>query len=157
MGVSPPTRPDQLATLRTLARVMDSAVRIPGTPIRFGADALIGLVPGLGDVAGAAVSGYLILAAARLGAPASVLLMMALNVGLDMLVGAVPLVGDLLDVGLKANQRNLALLERSLDDPRGTRRSSTLVVVGVLALLVAIVAAGAWLAFLVARAIIQLF
>src|SRR5687768_6212939 len=121
MGASPPARPDQLATLRSLACVMDSAVRIPGTPIRFGADALIGLVPGLGDVAGAAVSGFLILSAGRLGAPASVLLLMVLNVGLDMLVGAVPLVGDLLDVGLKANQRNLALLERALEDPRGTR------------------------------------
>jgi hypothetical protein len=86
-----------------------------------------------------------------------VLLMMVLNVGLDMLVGAVPLVGDLLDVGLKANQRNLALLERALEEPRGTRRSSTIVILGVLALLVALVGAGVWLAFLVARAIVGLF
>ena len=140
-----------------MVRVLDNAIRIPGTPIRFGLDALIGLVPGIGDVAGAAISGYVILAAGRLGAPAAVLLRMVLNVGLDMLVGTVPLVGDLFDVGLKANVRNLALLERSLGDPRGTRRSSAMVILGVLALLVAVVGLGVWLAVLVARAVAGLF
>src|SRR5699024_7040577 len=75
--MTPPTRAaDPLARARTLARLLDTAVGVPGTGVRFGADAILGLVPGLGDVAGAALAGYLVLLAQRLGAPRAVVLRM---------------------------------------------------------------------------------
>jgi hypothetical protein len=128
---------------------MDQAVGIPGTRIRLGADALVGLIPGVGDVVGGAVSGWFIVSGARLGAPPAVLARMALNVGIDALVGVVPLLGDLFDIGWKANLRNLALLEAHLADPRGTRRRSTWALAGIALLVIAaigsLVGAFAWL------------
>jgi hypothetical protein len=116
---------------RALARLLDSAVTVPGTNIRFGADALIGLIPGLGDVAGAVLSGYIVLVATRAGAPASVVARMLLNIGVDTLVGSVPVLGDLFDVAWKSNQMNVALLERHLGEPVATRRTSRWLVTGV--------------------------
>ena len=133
---TPPVRTDPAANLRSLARLLDTAVTIPGTNIRFGLDALIGLVPGLGDMAGAAMSGYIVLAAARLGAPAPVLVRMVTNVAIDGVVGSVPLLGDLFDVGWRANIRNTDLLDRHLAEPAATRRASAGVVAGVVLALV---------------------
>jgi hypothetical protein len=147
---------DRLAALRRLVRLLDGAVAIPGTPVRFGLDALIGLVPGVGDLAGAALSGFVVLSAARAGVPAAVLLRMVLNVGIDALVGAVPILGDLFDVAWRANARNLALLEQAVGDPGRARRSSRGVLVGVLLLLAAVLVAGGWLAFVVTRAVFEL-
>jgi hypothetical protein len=142
---------DRLAGLRRLVRLLDGAVGIPGTSVRFGLDALIGLVPGVGDLAGAALSGFVVLSAARAGVPAAVLLRMVLNVGIDVLVGAVPVLGDLFDVAWRANVRNLALLEQAVGDPGRARRSSGAVVGGVLVLLLVILVLGGWLAFGVTR------
>jgi hypothetical protein len=116
---------------RALARLLDSAVTVPGTNIRFGADSLIGLIPGLGDIAGAVLSGYIVLVATRLGAPASVVARMLLNIGVDTVVGSVPVLGDLFDVAWKSNQMNVALLERHLGAPIATRRTSRWLVTGV--------------------------
>lgn len=132
-----------------MSRLLDTAIRFPGTNMRFGLDALIGLVPGVGDVVGAGMSGFIILTAARLGAPPSVLVRMLANVGLDTLVGAVPVAGDLFDAAWRANTRNAALLERHLEAPAVTKRASRGVVVLILFLLVLLVvgaiALAAWL------------
>ena len=106
--------PDPLATERRITRWLETALRIPGTQIRFGADALLGLIPGVGDAAGALLSGWLIVKAARQQAPASLLGQMLGNVLVDALVGVVPLLGDLFDIGFRANTRNLRLLEQHL-------------------------------------------
>lgn len=98
-----------------IARLMDSSIRLPIIGKRIGWDAVIGLIPGIGDVAGALISGYIVLAAMKLGAPAGVITRMAGNVGVEMLVGAVPLLGDLFDMAFRANERNVALLEEHLD------------------------------------------
>jgi hypothetical protein len=127
---------------RAVARLLDSAIRIPGTGIRIGLDPILGLIPGLGDVAGAGMAGYTVLLAARLGAPRSVILRMLGNVALDTLVGAVPLLGDLFDAGWKANTRNVALLERYLERPGATRVSSRALVALVIAALVMLAGAG---------------
>src|SRR5688500_16273473 len=103
-----PTNTGDLRSSRALARILDTAVRIPGTQIRFGLDALLGLIPGAGDVAGALLSSYIILAAARQGAPRAVLLRMIGNVALDSMVGAIPVLGDIFDVAFKSNARNAA-------------------------------------------------
>jgi hypothetical protein len=129
---------------------MDRAFRIPGSPIRVGLDAVIGLLPGVGDVVGGAVSTWFLLTAARLGAPPAVLAHMGLNVAIDALLGAVPLLGDLFDIGWKANVRNLALLEAHLADPHGARRRSAWALGttagAVIVLLSSIAAATLWVA-----------
>lgn len=139
--MTPPVRAADTERVRSLARLLDSAVRIPGTGIRFGLDSVIGLVPGVGDLTGAAMSGYIVLAAARLGVPTSVLAKMVLNLGVDMLVGTIPLLGDLFDVGFKANTRNAALLDRFVAEPAVVKRSSRLAV-GAALVAIALLAAG---------------
>lgn len=143
VGIREPVR---LERLRTLSRLLDAAVRIPGTNFRFGLDPLIGLVPGIGDAVGAAFSGYIILQAARLQAPKSTLVRMVVNVVLDTVVGAIPLLGDLFDMGWKSNLRNLALLENHLQQPvaarAGSRRAILLIGVVLLALFVGAIALG---------------
>ena len=102
---------DPATRARSIARLLDTAFRVPGTNIRFGLDGILGLIPGVGDVTGAALSGYVILTAARAGAPNTLLARMLVNVGLDALVGAVPVLGDIFDVAFRANVRNSALLD----------------------------------------------
>jgi hypothetical protein len=128
-------------------------VRVPGIGTRFGLDAVLGLVPGLGDVAGAALSGYVVLLAARMGAPASVVGRMIGNVALDTLVGTVPLLGDLFDIGYKSNTRNVALLDGYLERPHETHRSSRMVMGLALLALVALAAFGVAVAVFVVRGV----
>lgn len=109
---------------RRLAQVLDAAVRVPGTRIGVGLDFVLGLLPGAGDLAAGALGAYGVWVAQELGAPKIVLLRMAGNLALDTVVGSVPLLGDLFDLGFKANLRNLALLDRWLDDPQRVARSS---------------------------------
>jgi hypothetical protein len=149
----PTPRDRELRRLDSLGYLLDNSIRVPGTSFRFGADALIGLVPGLGDAAGSLMSAYIVVQAARLGAPASSLVRMLLNVGIEALVGAIPFAGDLFDAVFKANLRNLALLHRELERPGSTRRSSTGVVLAVIVALVAILGAVGWLAFAVMRTV----
>lgn len=101
-----------LAQLDTLANVLDNQFRIPGTQFRFGLDALIGLVPYVGDFAGLIVSGFLFRIMLRRGAGPGIMLQMLGNVLLDAAVGSIPLLGDLFDFGFKANRRNVDLLRR---------------------------------------------
>jgi len=104
--------PARLALLRRWAVLLDSAFAIPGIPIRFGLDALVGLVPGIGDLATPAFTVLLLGTGVRMRVPVVVLTRMVMNAGLDALIGLVPVAGDLADVGWKANLRNLELLER---------------------------------------------
>lgn len=109
----------RLARLRLLAWWLDDWFRVPWTRWRFGLDGLIGLVPGAGDAVTAALAGYIVVEAWRLGVPRRLLARMALNVGIDLAVGAVPVAGDLFDFGWKSNRRNLALLTCHLERERG--------------------------------------
>jgi hypothetical protein len=105
-----PSRSDTLARLDALATLMDSAFVVPGTRIRLGLDAIIGLVPGVGDVVSALISSYIVWEARQLGLPRWKIARMVANVALDTTVGAIPLVGDVLDVFYKSNRRNLKIL-----------------------------------------------
>lgn len=100
----------RLCRMRGLARLMDTALRIPGTRFSFGADSVLGLIPGIGDFAGAAISLFIINEARHLGVPNDKLLKMLLNVGFDTVAGSVPVIGDVFDVYFKSNRRNLALV-----------------------------------------------
>ena len=122
--------------LRRLAWLLDESVRLPGG-YRIGLDGIIGLIPGVGDALGLAAGSYLILRARKYDVPGVILVRMAGNVLLDALVGAIPLLGDLFDFAFKANRRNLALMERYLQDERRLRRESWLRVIGTALVLLA--------------------
>ena len=107
-----PPDPRVLDALRRWAVLFDSAFRIPGTRIRFGLDAIVGLVPGIGDLSTPAFAALILLQAVRMRVPLVVQARMVLNAAIDMVTGLVPVLGDLVDIGWKANLRNLALLER---------------------------------------------
>jgi hypothetical protein len=98
--------------LRRLAKLMDSAITVPGLGLRIGADAVIGLVPGIGDAAGALIGGYLIYEAHRLGAPKGALARMVFNLLLDTGIGAIPIAGDIWDLFFRSNDRNMQILAR---------------------------------------------
>ena len=109
------SRQERIARIDALASLLDTAFFIPGTNIRFGLDALIGLVPGIGDAVTTLMSLDIVREARELGAPTHVILRMLANVALDGVIGAVPLVGDAFDVVWRANRRNIALLRKHLD------------------------------------------
>jgi hypothetical protein len=124
-------------TLERLEILLDEAVRIPGTGIRFGLDGIIGLVPGLGDVLGGLLSLLIPLAAWIRGVPYVTLARMAGNIGIGVLVGTIPVLGDIFDIAWKPNRRNYRLLRLHLGEPhRHTRRDWAF-----LALLIAALAA----------------
>ena len=105
-------------TLRKLEILLDEAFRIPGTGIRFGIDGIIGLVPGLGDVIAGLLSLIIPLAAWIRGVPYVTLVRMMVNLGIGVLVGTIPILGDAFDIAWKPNRRNYQLLERHLGEPR---------------------------------------
>ena len=107
-----PSAIHNLDALRRWAVILDSFFRVPGTNIRFGLDALIGLVPGLGDLVAPVFTVAVLLTALRMRVPAVVQARMVLNALIDMVIGLVPIAGDLADVAWKADLRNVALLER---------------------------------------------
>lgn len=108
------TQDTEIEKLDRLSTMLDSQYRIPGTQIRFGWDALFGLVTGIGDVASLGPSAFLIYKAHKLGARKRTIGRMAANTGLDFAVGAIPVIGDIFDVVYKANNRNFALLRSDL-------------------------------------------
>jgi Domain of unknown function (DUF4112) len=106
------------ARLDLLARFLDSAIRVPGTNVRFGADALLNLIPGVGTLTSKGMSAYLIWEARRLGVPTGTLLRMIGNVGVDFVISAIPVVGWIGDVFYRSNLRNMVLLRDHLDRAR---------------------------------------
>lgn len=142
--------------LRDLARVLDEAIRIPGTNIRIGLDAILGLIPGGGDVAGGLFSAIIMLQAARMGAPTPVLARMLGNVVIDTAIGSIPLLGDLFDFAWRANSKNVRLLESWRERPAGTQRASKVAVAGFLAALVLLIVLAVWGAIALGGAVLDL-
>jgi hypothetical protein len=135
-----------LKNLDLLAKLMDSQFRVPGTGIRFGLDAIIGLVPGLGDLSTFAVSGFMVVVMAQNGASGFVLARMILNILIDAIVGAIPLLGDIFDVAFKANSRNMRLMHEHYHE--GKHRGSALkVIIPVLILLLLLILGIIWLVY----------
>ena len=128
------------AWVHALVRVMDEAIRIPGTTFRIGWDAIVGFaVPAVGDAVSALSHVTLLYYAFRAGVPAVVIARMVLNVAIDELWGSIPIVGDLFDAGFRANRKNLDLIETRGGVRRGTRFVDYLVIGGAIALVVGIV------------------
>jgi len=158
-GRSSPTALDtdpatRARNVRALARFLDNSISIPGTDWRFGFDAVVGLVPVVGDLIGGSLSAYILLEAARAEVPILTLARMLANVGIDTLVGSVPALGDVFDAVWKSNMKNVALLERHLavsapptHERRGVIGSAVLAMIA----LVLIVAAGFAMSIFLAR------
>jgi hypothetical protein len=104
--------------LDLLSRVLDTWFRVPGTNIRFGLDGIVGFIPGVGDFLAGAASCVIVLAAYVRGVPLVTLARMVANLVIEVVVGLVPLLGNLFDIGWRANRRNYHLLERSIDGAR---------------------------------------
>jgi hypothetical protein len=140
--------------VRVLSKLLDNSIPVPGTGWKVGFDPIIGLIPGIGDLIGAVLSGYIILEAARAEVPALTLGRMLVNVGVDTLLGAVPAVGDVFDAAWKSNTKNVALLERHLargTTTTGARRSVRGLVIVASLVLVVILGAGLALGIFTAR------
>ncbi|GAB4548845.1 MAG: DUF4112 domain-containing protein [Pleurocapsa sp.] len=104
-----------LQRIRKIARLLDSAIGIPGTKFRIGLDPILGLIPGGGDLVAAVISAYMIYLATRFGLEKAEISKMIANVALETVLGSVPLVGDIFDAYFKANLRNLEILENHLE------------------------------------------
>ncbi len=139
----------RIERLRRYAGLLDDGLRIPVIGIRIGLDPILGLIPGVGDVVGALLSGAIVVESVRQGITRYTLLRMAANIVIDTVVGAVPILGDLFDAGFKSNRRNLELLERHAAVPPESERADrtfVLLVGGALLIFCAGVAGGAlWL------------
>jgi hypothetical protein len=116
-----PSQADSIARVTAVAKFLDSAFVIPGTNRRFGMDAVIGLVPGIGDLLSALLSSYIIWEARQLGLPRWKIARMVANVAFDTALGAVPIAGDVFDVFFKANQRNVRIIQDHVGKKRGPR------------------------------------
>ncbi len=138
-----------LEQLRTITLLFDQAFQLPGTRWRFGLDALIGLVPGLGDIAGALIAMFAMRVARKLNAPSVVQMHMLSNIALDALIGIVPILGDIFDFAFKAQTRNLALLDAWVASPehtaRRSRRGLLLIPIAILIVFATITALGIWM------------
>ena len=136
----------EIKNLQVIAKLMDSQFRIPGTDVKFGLDALIGLVPGAGDFVTFLISGYMVSVMAKNGASGFVLARMVLNIVIDSLVGSIPILGDIFDVAFKANQRNVTLMQQHYVEGRH-KGGAWKVIVPVLLMLLILIGGLAWLAY----------
>jgi hypothetical protein len=144
-----PHRAATLDRLRRLSHLLDNAIPLPGVGYRIGLDPLIGLLPGGGDLFTGLISVYIVLEGARLGVPAATLGRMGWNILLEVVTGTIPLIGDVFDVAWKANVKNVALLERHIQNPKPSGRADQLfaiILIGSLLLLMGgVVWASLWL------------
>lgn len=106
---------NKLNRLRRISKILDNAIAIPGTKFRFGLDPILGLLPGGGDTITGGIAAYIVVEAARMGVPRDILQQMVINILIDSFAGTVPIVGDLFDLGWKANVKNIELLEKHLN------------------------------------------
>lgn len=135
-----------ITNLESLAKWMDSRFVIPGTNIRFGLDSLIGLIPGAGDLSTFMVSGYMLSVLSQNGASGFVLARMALNILIDSIFGAIPVLGDIFDVFFKANQRNMKLMREHYVEGRH-RGGAWKVVIPLLLVVLIFIAGIIWLSY----------
>jgi hypothetical protein len=156
----PPARAVEIEqSLDQLSRWMDGLFRIPGVGWRFGLDAIVGLIPGLGDTATTLVSFYILASAVRYRVPKITLLRMGLNIGIDYVLGSLPVVGDLFDAWWKSNQMNVELIRKratvSAQEARRGRIGDWLFLGFIILFLIALLLGSLALAFFILRFIVE--
>jgi len=152
-----PESDEQRATRERLAFIawlLDSSIPVPGTRLTIGLDAIVGILPFLGDLIGVLASSYILAEANRLGVGRAILARMAFNVALDGVIGIVPILGDVFDAGWKANIRNVRLLDAWAERPHATRRASRWFVALLTAALIAFAALGMALTYMAVRSLL---
>jgi hypothetical protein len=137
--------------LNFIAWLLDSSIPIPGTQLTIGLDAVIGLVPFIGDLIGVVLSSYILAEANRMGVGRAILARMAFNVAVEGVVGIVPVFGDAFDAAWKANQKNVQLLNAWAERPHQTRRSSGLFLAGLTLALLVFLGACTYLTYLLVQ------
>lgn len=142
--------------LQQFAWLLDSSIPIPGTRLTIGLEALIGLIPVLGDLIGVALSSFILAEAHRLGVNRAVLLRMSFNVALEGVVGIIPFAGDVFDAAFKANQRNVKLLGDWMDRPDRAKRGSRTFLLWLLIGLAAVLGLCGFAAFVLIRWLVSL-
>jgi len=149
--------PVELRRARGLAHVLDDLLPIPGTRIRIGLDPILGLVPGLGDWISWMISGHLLWCAWKLDVSATTLIRMTAYLAIDAVFGSVPVLGTIFDIGWKANDRNLRILERHVAEPDRLRRESRALATTVLVGAAGLAIAAGWAAWSLFRAVLGVF
>ena len=141
-----PDRSRSLAEVEFLAWLLDNSIPVPGTGgRRFGVDALVGFVPIVGDLFGGLLSLLVVWRGSRMGLPRVVVVRMLVNAAVDIVIGAIPIVGDAFDLWFKVNERNLRVIRRHLEDPDASTASEWATLLGLAALVLALVVAIGWL------------
>lgn len=143
--------------LDNLAWLLDNSIKIPGTSWKIGLDGILGLIPGVGDLAAGGLSTYILYQAVKLKVPKAILARMTLNILLESVIGVIPVVGDLFDFIFKANQRNVDLMRQYVLNPKDTAQRSTLAVVGVIVALFVVMGLMVWGMFALVAAVIHAF
>lgn len=155
-ALSEQTSHSALRRIRRISHLLDNAIAIPGIGYRVGLDPLVGLLPGGGDLMTGLISIYIVAEAARLGVPAATLGRMGLNILVELVVGTMPMVGDLFDVVWKANAQNVDLVERHIRHPRPSGRADTVFAILLITVLSALVIGIAALSVVIVRWVLQL-
>ncbi|MEP7327231.1 MAG: DUF4112 domain-containing protein [Gemmatimonadota bacterium] len=153
----PATPSAALERIKRFAWLLDNSIPIPGTRLRVGLDPILGLIPGVGDLIGAAFSAWILYQADLLGASRATLFRMSWNVLVEVVVGSIPILGDLFDAGWKANAKNVAILERHLETPRVQRSQDRMFIAILVGGLLAGTAAVAVLGLLLGQWLVKLF
>jgi hypothetical protein len=138
-------RGSSASDVETLAWLLDNSIPIPGTGRRIGLDAIVGLVPGLGDVLSGGLGLLVVLRGAQLGVPGIVLARMLANVAVDFAIGSIPVIGDAFDLWFKANQRNVGLIRRHTTQPAASTSGTWAFFGGLLLAVLLLVAGSIWL------------
>ncbi|MGH2418357.1 MAG: DUF4112 domain-containing protein [Candidatus Limnocylindria bacterium] len=142
-----------LTEVETLAWLLDNSIPVPGTGRRFGVDALIGFVPVVGDLLSGGIGLFVVWRASRMGLPRVVVARMLANAGIDIAVGAIPVLGDAFDLWFKASTRNLGLMRRHLEQPERSTRDDWMALLVLLGIAVAVIVLLGWLVVSVVTAI----
>jgi len=151
-----PGRSRALGEVETLAWLLDNSIPVPGPGgRRFGIDAIIGLVPVVGDVISGGIGLFVVWRGSRMGLPRVVVARMLANSALDLLIGSIPVIGDAFDLWFKANTRNLGLMRRHLERPETSTRNEWLVVGALIGIVLAIVLSIGWLLASVVNALVS--
>ena len=143
--------------LDNLAWLLDDSIKIPGTSWKIGLDGILGLIPGVGDLAAGGLSTYILYQAVKLKVPKVILARMTLNILLESVLGVIPVFGDLFDFMFKANQRNVDLMRQYVLNPKDTTQQSTLAVVSVIVALFVVMGLMVWGMIALVAAVIHAF
>jgi Domain of unknown function (DUF4112) len=138
-------RSSSMAEVETLAWLLDNSIPVPFLGgRRFGVDAIVGLIPGFGDLASTGLGLIVVWRASRMGFPKIVVARMLMNTGIDLVVGAIPFLGDVFDLWFKSNARNLGLAQQWLERPDRSTRGEWLAILLIVAILVGMIAFVLW-------------